>query len=195
MKYQSGRNMQVGLVVFLLILASIPVWAGQNASIQPKNNTTSDVKAKQPVEWKPAHPLFIYTVVAVILLGSLLALALIRAAVIGSTWSLADALSEEVEVTQMVEEKSGAITTTKPVTITKMCASTSRLIALMGMVVILLMFLGFGALGLYSFGMIGELPDSIEQVIHFLLAGLALFAPYVVNKFSTMFESFFPKKG
>lgn len=64
----------------------------------------------------------------------------------------------------------------------------------MGMIVILLMFLGFGAFALYSFAKTGNMPDSIDKVVNFLVAGLTLFAPYVVNKFSKVFESLSPKK-
>ena len=46
---------------------------------------------------------------------------------------------------------------------------------------------------MYSFANTGVLPDS-DNVIHFLLAGLMLFAPYAVNKFSAMFASLTRKK-
>ncbi len=76
---------------------------------------------------------------------------------------------------------------------TEMRASVSRLVALMGMMVILLMFLGFGSFALYEFAVTGSVPDSIDKAIKFLVAGLTLFAPYVVNKFSNLFESLAPK--
>lgn len=65
----------------------------------------------------------------------------------------------------------------------------------MGTLVILLMFLGFGSIALYSFANTGTLPDSMDKVVNFLLAGMTLFAPYAVNKFSKIFESLSPKKG
>ena len=40
----------------------------------------------------------------------------------------------------------------------------------------------------------GSLPESIDKVVDFLIAGLTLFAPYVVNKFSTVFEGLAPKR-
>jgi hypothetical protein len=181
-----GRNIQMMWVFLFSILMSTPVWAQQ---------------AGQPAPWPgAAHPWFIYAVVVVVLGASLLALVLIRAALSASKWSLADALSEEVEVTA-TQEESGVVKLEpdedgKPVMIKKMGASTSRLIALMGMVVILLMFLGFGAFVLYAFGKTGELPNSMAEVVKFLVAGLVLFAPYVANKFATMFESLStPKKA
>jgi hypothetical protein len=66
--------------------------------------------------------------------------------------------------------------------------------ALMGTVVILLLFLGFGAVAIFSFASTGSLPKSMDQVVSFLLAGLTLFAPYAVNKFSKVFEGLMPGK-
>jgi hypothetical protein len=46
---------------------------------------------------------------------------------------------------------------------------------------------------MFEFGMTGELPESISQVVEFMLAGLTLFAPYAVNKFSNLFSTLAPK--
>jgi hypothetical protein len=64
----------------------------------------------------------------------------------------------------------------------------------MGMLVILLMFLGFGSFALFHFAMTGKMPGDIDQIVNFLVAGMTLFAPYVVNKFSSLFESLAPKR-
>jgi hypothetical protein len=126
-------------------------------------------------------------------------MALIRAALACAKpkWSLADALSEETEVTFMAPDAAGRLTpqtdaSGKPVMIVEMRASISRVIALMGMMVILLMFLGFGVFCLYSFALTGRMPESVGEIVKFLLAGLTLFAPYVVNKFSTVFQGLSP---
>ena len=172
MKYQISHNIQIKLGILLLTLIPTPVWAQGSK------------------EWKGApEPWFIYTVVIIVLVGAILALSFIRAALSASTtkWSLADALSEEITVTEPTEDPK----VSKEVT--KLCASSSRLVALMGMIVLLLMFLGFGTFALYSFGKTGKLPSSINKVVHFLLAGLTLFAPYTVNKFASVFESLSPK--
>jgi hypothetical protein len=55
------------------------------------------------------------------------------------------------------------------------------------------MFLAFGSFALFAFAKSGEMPSSIDQVVKFLLAGLTLFAPYAVNKFSKLFEGLAPK--
>jgi hypothetical protein len=82
-----------------------------------------------------------------------------------------------------------------PVLIKEMRASMSRVVAMIGTLVIMLMFLGFGTIALYVFAKTGSLPESIDKVVDFLIAGLTLFAPYVVNKFSTVFEGLSPKRA
>ncbi len=65
----------------------------------------------------------------------------------------------------------------------------------MGMIAILVLFIGFGVFALYQFAMTGDLGDSIDKVVKFLAGGITLFAPYAVNKFSKVFENIAqPKK-
>jgi hypothetical protein len=156
--------------------------------------------AQEPAKWVAPDPWFVYTVLGVVVIGSLLTLLLVRAALIASSWSLADALSEDVELTAMGTNAAGAPAPLldaagKPLMITQMRASTSRVIALTGSIVILLMFLGFGAFALYSFAGSGTMPASTNEIVKFLAGGLTLFAPYLVNKFAGIFESFAPKKA
>jgi len=181
MKYQIRRYVQLVIATALLTLASTPVWA------------------QQPGSWTAPDKWFVYLVIIIVLFGSLVTLLVIRTALSASNWSLAKALSEEAEVTAMKTDASGNTkprldSSKKPVMITELCPSTSRLVAFMGMIVILLMFIGFGSFALYSFAVTGNMPNSIDKVVNFLLAGLTLFAPYAVNKFSSMFESLSPKK-
>ena len=58
----------------------------------------------------------------------------------------------------------------------------------MGMIAILFLFIGFGVFALFSFGSLGSLPGSMNEVVKFLVAGLTLFAPYFVNKFASLFQ-------
>ena len=162
-----------------LVFGATPAWSQTLAS-----------PAGTPAPW------FVYTVIIIVFVGALLAIAFVRAAVANSTWSLADALSEEAEVTAIDEATSKPILdkSDKPLTLTELRASSTRLIALVGMFMILLMFLGFGSFSMYRFAITGEMPRGIDDVIDFLLAGLALFAPYVANKFSSLFESLAPKR-
>jgi hypothetical protein len=187
MAHRMARSVLSGIVISLPALLSPLAWAQE----QPAAPAPAWI---MPPAW------FVYTIIFVVLGGSLLALLFIRAAVGNSSWSLADALSEEAEVTAMVTNAQGQTVaqldaSDKPVLVTEMRASSSRLIALMGMMGILLMFLGFGTFALYSFALTGRMPADINKAISFLVAGLTLFAPYVVNKFSSMFESLSPPRG
>ena len=69
--------------------------------ITPNHNATA--QQIEPVKitsaWTAPDPWFIYTVTIIVLLGSLLALRVIGTALSNSSWSLSDALSEEVDIT------------------------------------------------------------------------------------------------
>lgn len=161
-----------------------------------KNEGTG--KKDQSKEWIAADPWLIYAVIGIIFIGSLISVVLIRSALSDSKWSLADALSEEAKVTSLEAVGNGGF---KPrldaagnlVMITELRASSSRMIALVGMLVILLMFLGFGIFSIYSFAKTGVMPNT-ENIVNFLVAGLTLFAPYLVNQFASLFEKLAPKK-
>lgn len=115
---------------------------------------------------------------------------------------MADALSEDVDlpvINEVTVTAGGTTTVTKsplydaagkPVLAPVMKASSSRLIALMGTIVILFMFIGFGVLILLDFGKNGKISNSgsVSEIIKFLVAGMTLFAPYVVNKFASLFQ-------
>ncbi len=117
------------------------------------------------------------------------------------TWSLADALSEETEAAAVgatpVAGGAAGVPPVQPLTsplVNIPLASSSRLIAFLGSIVILFLFLGFGLVALYDFATMGALPPSTSSVKDYLLTGLTLFAPYAVNKFSSLFEGLTPKK-
>jgi hypothetical protein len=172
--------------ILAIVLCAAPLFAADTA----------------PVKWSAPNDRFIYIVEGVLLAGTVVSLLVIRGALASSSkWSIADALSEETEMTAMElvdparpdGPKKPVMVDNKPVTITEMRASSSRMIALMGMVMIMLMFLGFGSISLFSFAKTGEMPASIDKVINYLLAGMTLFAPYLVNKFASVFQSLSPK--
>ncbi|WP_024912159.1 hypothetical protein [Chania multitudinisentens] len=158
-------------------------------------------QAQQPaVAWTPPGNVFLYMIPIVVIFGSAVVILAIRSS-LPKEWSLADALSEDVQLPVIQEvitkNQNGVETVTrgpiydingKPVLVPVMKASSSRLIALMGMLVILFMFIGFGSFVLYGFGKTGNAPESIDQIVRFLAAGMTLFAPYVVNKFSSLFQ-------
>lgn len=151
--------------------------------------------------WIPPSDIAIYLVPIIVLFGSLIAILAIRKS-LPDSWSLADALSEEVplpvikEVTTKGQNGAPDVVTEeplydkegKPVLIPVLKASSSRVIALMGMLSILFMFIGFGTFALYGFGKTGNAPESVSDIVKFLAAGMTLFAPYVVNKFASLFQ-------
>lgn len=180
------HGMRLGLTGLVLLLTSLPALA-------------QAPPAAPPAEWAAPRLWFVYTVILVVLVGTLVSLLLIRTALAASHWSLADALSEAVEVTATVKNAEGDLepkldASGKPVMVTEPRASSSRLIALMGMMGILLMFVGFGSFSLYAFALTGTMSSQIDKVIYFLMSGMTLFAPYVVSKFSSMFQSMSPKR-
>ncbi len=91
-------------------------------------------------------------------------------------WSLTDALSEE-SICQPKE-----IRTKKDVIL---LASSSRLIALIGLMGILSTVLGIGYCIMWNLMIYGTVPD-LSGVQAFLLGSATLFAPYLANKISDM---------
>ncbi len=148
---------------------------------------------------RPMGTAEVYGLVAVVLLGSLVALAQIDRRLKKEGWSLANALSEPTHLQVPADPRwlesmgdreaaTAGIDRTPPVTVTVLEPSSSRLIALVGMVVILMMYLGFGIICLYSFGFTCAMPASSGAATGFLYSGLTLFAPYVANQFSKVFQ-------
>jgi hypothetical protein len=150
-------------------------------------------------EVPPISGVLVYSVIIFVLALILFGIATIRVALSNSTWSLADALSEEAEVT--FKEKIGDEyvpkfdDNMKPVTVTQLVASSSRLIALIGLIAILAMFVGFGAFTLYRFAFGQDVSKGIDDVMKFLLGGMTMFAPYIINKFASIFDWMTPKKS
>jgi hypothetical protein len=150
--------------------------------------------------WVAPDPRFIYALVIVVLAACVISLLLIRAALTVSVWSFSDALSEPTELAATEADGAGVQrikldAAGNPMKVTQMRASSSRMLALMGAVVILLMFMSFGSVALFSFASTGEMPPSTDKVINFLVAGMTLFAPYAVNKFASVFESLSPRRS
>ncbi|WP_295952642.1 hypothetical protein [Rhodoferax sp.] len=153
--------------------------------------------ASAAVVWVPPATWLLYFVPLVALFGAVVAILVIRSALLKAPqWSLADALSEETLLPAYTEVMVNGVTTRtldkdpdgKPVLAPQMRASSSRVIALMGMVAILFLFIGFGAFALFALGSTGRMPDRMDSVVDFLMAGLTLFAPYLVNKFASVFQ-------
>ena len=178
------------LLLLAILIAGAPAWA-QTASqpaaaVQPAAaaapvGATSPAVAPKPVAADPAPQIpqmFILGAILVVYGSVIGAFLLVRSSLHASgTWHLGDALAEEAEVTNDAG-----------VTISKMMPSTSRLIAFFGMIMLLFLYLGFGAFALYFFASGKPIPD-VNDVCKFLLGGMALFAPYAVNQVRAAVES------
>lgn len=143
-------------------------------------------------------PALVSLVSACVFLGSLAVMVGIFRSLRKQGWSLANALSEPTRLLipdhagwsesqgdrKAVDAAGGSPVTSLQV----MEASSSRLIALLGSIAILLLYLGFGVFALFDFGLTCTLPATLGTITNFLYAGLALFAPYVANKVSSLFR-------
>lgn len=158
--------------------------------------------ASSPFKWMAPCIWVQYLIPLLIFLGGVIVIVAIRQS-LPNNWSMSDALSEEVYLTPATKTTTSKDASGNDVTLVEnqvdgngkliflpeMRASSSRVIAVMGMVVILLMYMGFGIFALFSFGGTGDLPEGkMDGVVGFLLAGMTLFAPYAVNKFSELFK-------
>jgi hypothetical protein len=115
----------------------------------------------------------------------------VRLKAAGSAWSIADALSEDVEIATNEKDGSGLPLKNNEGNIAKatvMKASSSRLIALLGLVSIMMLYIGVGLTLLYGFALNNTIPANIGQITNFFLYGMVMFAPYLVNKFASIFE-------
>lgn len=128
---------------------------------------------------------WVIALILVVFVGTLLVVMMQLSA--SSNWSLADALSEETEVTETKDNL------TKNVT--KMMASSSRLIALLGLMGILALFIGNGITLIWQLAKGGDVARNAEAYSTYLMYGVVMFAPYAVNKFASIFERFGPPKG
>jgi hypothetical protein len=140
---------------------------------------------------------FAYILVACVAAATIVAFLMIRSALYNSTWSLSDALSEEADIGIDKDGKPFLGPDGKPVVVSELRASTSRFIALFGLIGILMMYVGFGLVTLKIFASGKPLPDptQVKEITTFLFAGLTMFAPYIVNKFASIFDWLKPKTG
>ena len=102
----------------------------------------------------------------------------------GSSWSLSVALSEE----EIVRDANGQtlVDPQTKVPVTRTSPSTSRLIAFMGMLVIVCMFLGTGYYILFGLFTGAAVADKLSGIWSYFLAGATLFAPYAANQIKEM---------
>ena len=150
----------------------------------------------------------VYAITVAVALGTFVGLILVKRRLQKEGWSLANALSEPTRLTLPVDARwtdaagdgltiDASNTASRKVlrdatgqvlAVTMLEASSSRMIATLGGMGILMLYMGFGTFALYSFGLTCQLPASMTAVTTFLVSGLSLFAPYVANKVSTALQ-------
>ena len=118
-----------------------------------------------------------YILVSVLLLGTTIAILSVRDILATSTWSLADALTEQTS-----EQIPDPANPGRMIVHVTSKSSMSRLIAMMGMMAILILYVCIGCACLWSLTQDGKFPDSALQGAAFLASGLTLFVPYLANK-------------
>ena len=127
--------------------------------------------------------------VIVTLITALLAfvlLALISGLRQSAAWSMGDALSEEAG-----NQPNPLPAGQKPI----MVASSSRLIAFLGLSVILSLYLGFGYVILWDHFFNPNKAIDSKMLLTFLFGGATMFAPYLANQLASAFGTFFPPAG
>lgn len=180
-------------------VASKAALSAASAALAAASAASSAESAVQNA-WVPPSTAVLYLVPLFALLGSVVAMQKIVKALLPTTWSLADALSETVSMPAYTDAVAATATAPaspralkldndgKAVLIPEMHASSSRVIAMMGMMAILFLFLGFGVFAIFEFGATGKVPATMNLVVTFLTSGLTLFAPYLVNQFASVFK-------
>ena len=117
-----------------------------------------------------------------------------------SGWSLTDALSEKnpspapvaiVQAAVAVVPGDAAPAAAVPPVDPGSSASASRLVAFLGTIAILAMFMGFGLYAIWAAfnGRAAEARDTLKAMSSYLLYGSAMYAPYAFNQIKAAFSS------
>ncbi len=138
-----------------------------------KDTTKSIPQKPTPMPWSTA---WLIGVAALVLVAYGIAIGSLLGASKNNKWSLAAALSEEVET------KANNVVSTKPV------ASSSRLIAFLGLIGILGIFLGTGFYMLWSLFSKGTVVGELDKISKFLAVGGTIFVPYLANQLKDIFK-------
>lgn len=125
-------------------------------------------------------PYYFAGVVTLVTLVMLAALNMVRKALANQKWNLSDALSEKS--TSQPAPAPGGGPAAGPV----MVASSSRMTALVGSIVITAMYVGVGYYALYAVFFDRDGLSVLPDIIKYFLTGSALFAPYAFNKLSSI---------
>ncbi|MEN3794116.1 hypothetical protein [Fulvimarina sp. MAC3] len=130
-------------------------------------------------------PWYFYAVAVVVVGVSVWVAYLVNNALLKSPdWSFAKALSEKAVVPLFDKEGKPIQNATNATHRNEYQTSTTRLIAFVGAIVILIFFSGFGLLAMHKFAYGGLNWEHLEPVFYYLLSGMILFVPYAINRLS-----------
>jgi hypothetical protein len=160
------------LGVFLTFVTLFITVANASADQTAEGGVTFSV-APGSVFWAA----FVIMTFLLLMLFLIVAMGLVRS----TDWHLGDAASEEAG-----NQPSTLPVGTKPL----MVASASRLIALLGLLVIMVIFLGFGYYLLYAAFASKLETTNVKPIVYFLFSGATMFAPYLANQLQSAFSAF-----
>jgi len=163
------------VLVFLTMAYVIPVYAGNGS-------TQGGAAVSSAPDWVLNSAItvsMLFAVVGIFITLSTLVnanLTNITNAPQGEKWNLAQALSEEVDVSDDPNAKK-----------TIFVASSSRLIALVAMIVIVSLLIGITPVIIWSYANSGTMPD-LEKLSTFMVACAGAFLPYMANQARAAFS-------
>jgi hypothetical protein len=187
-RIQQYRFLESAIIaIFLAVSYCLP----NRAAAQP--GVPDPIRSR--VAFVPLSDWATYLILAFAAFGVIIGIMSVRAALSNSSWSLNDALSEEAEL-DLLDSNGRPIldASGKPLKSVRLVASSSRLIALLGLIGILSFFLANGLILLWQSAHGVKIDDQWQGFANYLLYGIVMFAPYVVNKFASIFESFAPRR-
>lgn len=191
-------------VVVVLLIASSPALAADTPETAP---AAAAAPAAKPEEGKAAvgqapavqkdaktaaertrERYFFFVVMAVAGFVTI-ALALLKGALKKGHWSVAHALSEDATPAAVATPAAGGNAAAAAASPPQLVPSSSRLIAFIGMLVMVAMFLGLGLYILYAAFFDQNGLTAVKDVgTSYFLPGSALFAPYAFNKVTEAFK-------
>jgi len=186
-----GKMAGLGLAAGWVLLASASLALAEGATAGGKTaETTAAATRAVPTGIVSADNLAPWFIVGAIWIVALVAAFMVRASLgknsTGGSWLLADALSEPDTIIATDGANGG---TAAP----RLVASSSRLIAMLGLLVILILFLAIGSAVVLQLLYTGQTPD-LAGITQYFFGGVALFIPYMANQVKDAIAALGPKK-
>ena len=175
-----GKMARLGLAAGWMLLASVSLTLAQGAADGEKPATPPAANgAFAPDSNWPW--LFVLLIWVIAIWAAILVRNSLGANSTGGQWRLADALSE-----------ADTIGTNGAAAAPRLVASSSRLIAFLGLIVMLILFLGFGSIGVLHLLRTGQVPD-LDKIAGYFVGGATLFLPYLANQAKEAVSALGPK--